>query len=211
MDAPYLHGQPVEIQDSEILDGTGLNPRQRGYFMFACPTSRYWLNNYWKYKNGFLTFANEEACLVGFTGRGGYVARTKGVDRPFPQQQHDIIRRWRHSWPLDKLAWLPSEVLKACWSPRVGEHVRLAEAGIFSSNKYFISDIVSGKIDPSNTYEAGFVDIKKENVMGISIRESLRSIIPMDDDKMEISCQHEWVNVGFYTLKMVCKYCDAEK
>lgn len=211
MDAPYIYGQPVEVQDSGILDGTGLKPLQRGYFMFTCPTPRYWLNNYWKCRNGFLTFAKEEACLIGFTSRGGYVPQTKGVDRPIPQQQHDIIRRWRHSWPSDKLAWLPSEVLKACWSPCVGDCVRLANEAIFSSDKYFISDIVSGKIDPSNTYEAGFVEIKKENVMGISIRESLRSIAPMDDDEEKSPCQHEWVNVGFYTIKMVCKYCDAEE
>lgn len=55
------------------------------------------------------------------------------------------------------------------------------------------------------------MEIKKENVMGISIRESLRSIAPMDEDEIKSACQHEWVNVGFYTLKMVCKHCDAEE
>jgi hypothetical protein len=33
----------------------------------------------------------------------------------------------------------------------------------------------------------------------------------MDEVLKSMSCQHEWVNAGFTSIKMVCKKCDADK
>ena len=30
-------------------------------------------------------------------------------------------------------------------------------------------------------------------------------------EKTDVPCAHKWVNVGFTTVKEVCKHCDREK
>ena len=47
----------------------------------------------------------------------------------------------------------------------------------------------------------------------IEVKWPIEALIPVDDVQKDTSqeCQHEYVNMGFYTIQMVCKHCDKEK
>jgi hypothetical protein len=199
----YPFGIEVKVsRDSELLKDTGLSVGDVGRF---CLATEQGIGSIWQTDASFLFFVNDDRCFILWDEERPYTREFQfGVDGVYFEQVGQSVSRricdvyGASNIPLSRCCWLPSQLIEPTWYPNIGDKAS------YGGDAVDIVGIKNGLVNPQDVSEMGGIFIHHSS--GIFMADAWK-VRPLGD----AACRHEFVNVGFTSIKMVCKKCDMEK
>lgn len=199
----YPFGTEIKIShDHGLLQGTGLSVEDIGRF---CIATRQDSGFVWKNNTYSATFAGDVKCFILWNKERLYINEfSLGVDGLYFGNIHkDISQKICDMYsmstiPLSRCCWLPPQLIQPTWNPNVGDKV------LYGGDTVTIVAITGSYVNPQGMSYLGGITIQHNaDVLMVNAHE----VSPLGSGE----CDHEFVNVGFTSLKMVCKKCDMER
>lgn len=108
--------------------------------------------------------------------------------------------------------WLPLEMVKPTWTPKTGD-----KCSLNGRQNFEVKDVVYCWVSPTRPSQTGLVIIDNTVHYSTVVCRDMMSINPLtpivsrhvtqEPKVTQTRCQHEYVNVGFFSITMACKHC----
>lgn len=188
---------------SELFRDTGISVGDIGRFCLATEQGKGFL---WQTDTAFFTFASDDRCFILWDNERPYVKEFPfGVDGVyFGQVGQSVSRRICDMYgatniPLSRCCWLPPQLIEPTWYPNIGDKAS------YGGDTVDIVGVKNAQVNPKDISEMGGIFINHDS-LGVFMADAWK-VGPLGTN----ACIHEFVNVGFTSIKMVCKKCDMEK